>query len=548
MTSGKVPSTAERVPGPSAAGGAMPARHTTAWWTGTAGMSGPGPQEAPARHLVTARFVGWILLGAQFVVILAFSIYQYHRFALTLDFGFSAQAWSSIAHGHLNPWSSLLDTEYWRNNAEFVMWPLALLHHVWGSTMVLLVIQDLAVVLAELVAFHWVLELLTRSSRRLPRSTERLLVIGVAAVLVLDPWCYETVAFDFHTETLAALFLVLAGRALWAGRFRRLLWWVPLTLVCTAPASLYLVGLGVSGIVAGRRTRVAGLLVGVTGLGWFLLMSALSAVGLSGRAVEGVYAYLTGPRTAHVGILSVLWGALHHPAAVAALIGHRWLTVLTFLVVMGLVGAASPWGFGVTVAVFAPITLASSDLFLRLPASFQVWPALPFVLVGTVTILVALFSGWHISKRLGFAVVGIWAAVLVPLAARALPEVPAAWVKVSPGASATLSRVQQMIPGDAEVIASGGIVGRFAERDWIYNYPFDYRPRGTSYTAYPVVRPTIVLILAPDVGLHEAAPSEERAAVVYVRHTLHARPLLAGHGIYAFEWAPPSGVKALTLP
>ena len=46
------------------------------------------------------------------------------------------------------------------------------------------------------------------------------MALGTLVILLANPWTYETIAFDFHFEPLAALFVVLAGRDLWPD-FRR---------------------------------------------------------------------------------------------------------------------------------------------------------------------------------------------------------------------------------------------------------------------------------------------------------------------------------------
>ena len=45
-------------------------------------------------------------LFLQLVGMIVFTTVQYNRFDLTIDFANYSQAWSAIAHGHLDPYSS----------------------------------------------------------------------------------------------------------------------------------------------------------------------------------------------------------------------------------------------------------------------------------------------------------------------------------------------------------------------------------------------------------------------------------------------------------
>ncbi|HYA68401.1 MAG TPA: hypothetical protein VED63_06690, partial [Acidimicrobiales bacterium] len=182
---------------------------------GTAEEAGTGTQRddadrrpvPEARHPATdefsgamrrARRIGWVLIGLQLVAMLAFSTVQYHRFALTSDFGAYSQAWWKIAHGQLNPWSSVFATPFWKNDAEFALWPLSQLFWVYPHAAVLLWIQDLAVAATELVTLAWVIDVLDGSRERLSTASCVVLAVGAAAVMVADPWAYQTIGFDVH--------------------------------------------------------------------------------------------------------------------------------------------------------------------------------------------------------------------------------------------------------------------------------------------------------------------------------------------------------------
>lgn len=101
--------------------------------------------------------IALVLFGVQLIGLLVFSTIEYQSFALGRAFVTHAQAWLAIAHGSLDPWGTLYGSSYWQGNGELLTWPLALLYYVYPHTVVLLWVQDLAVVVTEFVAFRWVL-------------------------------------------------------------------------------------------------------------------------------------------------------------------------------------------------------------------------------------------------------------------------------------------------------------------------------------------------------------------------------------------------------
>jgi uncharacterized membrane protein len=383
------------------------------------------------------RLAGRILIGVQLVGMLVLSTIQYGRYALTMDFAGYSQAWWKIAHGRLDPWSTVFNTAFWRNDAEFLMWPLALLSRLDPHPVVLLWAQDVVVAATEFVVLGWVVEVVVRSGTRLP-ARRGVMILGAAALaLALDPWALQTVGFDFHFETFAALFVVLAGRDLWAGRTRRLWLWAPLTLASSVLGGLYLLGIGLSGIAAGGRARRPGVALSALGLGAFLALSTMGAAGLGERLIDSGYAYLVGPHAGHVGVAQIGAGVLLHSGAVAHLVAQRWPMVFEFLVVMGLVGVVSPWGFGMALVVFAPRILNADPRFLRLAASFQSWPALPFVLVGSVMVLIRLSSSTGVARKAAVATGVVWVATMALVGSVGL-SFAGHWITVDGPAAAQL--------------------------------------------------------------------------------------------------------------
>lgn len=87
-----------------------------------------------------------------------------------------------------------------------------------------------------------------------------------------------------------------------------------------------------------------------------------------------------------------------------------------------------------------------------------------------------------------------------------------------------LQRVMGEIPPSAEVIASQGVIGRFAGRRYVY-------PVLSANQVFPIRATTVIFVLAPDEGIELAPPASTGAAAVMVRDRLHARVLTESAGI-----------------
>ena len=484
---------------------------------------------------------GWILIAVQLLVVLVVSSWEYRRFALGTGFGTYAQAWVAIAHGHLDPTSTLIGKPFWRNDAEFIVWPLSLLYYLYPHPVDLLWVQDIAVALTEAVAFAWVLEVVRDGTGRRHERLAPLLAGGALAVLLVDPFSYLTVAYDVHSEAIAGLFVVLAGRALWATRFRQLWWWVPLAFVTDAFAGLYVVAVGISGIVAGRRTRRCGLALVAAGMAWVLAINALGGdqFGYT-HSLAGWYGYLVGHR-ATVSAFSVVIGVLAHPLTAAHMALTRWNLITDFLVVMGLAGLVSPWAWPMVCVVILPSALNANVAFLNPHASFQTWPTLMFVLVGSVMVLQRLAAGTTRARRTAGAVGVIWLVAVVVVAGSLLPGVPRFWIAVGARPAAQLARLDSEIPPRAEVIASWGVVGRFAVRSDVYAY-------GPLSKTFPVNRTTVFFVVTPGSGFDQVPAATAQKAVRFVERQLGAKAVTAGGGVYGLRWNPPPGTTHIRLP
>jgi hypothetical protein len=473
---------------------------------------------------------------------LVFSSVQYSRFAETTDFANYSQAWWAMAHGHLDPFSTGLGVVFWRNDAEFIMWPLSLLFHLYPHPVVLLWLQDIAVGATEVVAFRWIGKIIEGERTRIPAPAAAWLAFGAALVLVVNPWVYETIAFDFHIEPIAAFFVVLVGYDLWSGRTRRLWVWVPLALFSHVLAGTYLIGVGLSGVVAGRRTRRCGAVIAAVGLGWVVLITSIGAGGGGGEFIPSAYGYLLGSHHGRAGAVDVAIGVLVHPGAALHVASTHLGVLLVFLLAMGVIGVLSPWGLGMALVVFVPNILDASSAVIRFQASFQSWPAMPFVLVGSVMVLVRWMARGGRARWWAARAAAAWAASLAAVACVLLPVMPGYWLAVDPAAATELGHVEGVIPANAEVIASAGIMGRFAQRSSAYAFE-------SGRQDIPVTRRLVVFVLSAKEGLYDEFPHDaSQTATRYVQSRLGARLLDGRADISAYAWSPPPGTTHVTLP
>ncbi len=511
----------------------------------TAGLEG---------SLRTLWRVGLVVIGIQFVLLLLHSWYLYGHFDLTADFGQYSQAWQQIATGHLNPYDTTYPWNYphvgypfYQGDFELIMWPLSLLYWVWPHPIDLLVVQDVALAGAGLVAFRWALEHLQLHS---PNSRFSLIVGGsVLGIAVLQPWTYWAATYDYHSEPLAAFFLLLAGRDLWNGRRRGWIWVVGV-LLCGNVAASYVAALGVAVIISGRTRWRTGLALVAVGVAW------LAIVGLvhSGKgAALGAYAYLAGRSTVNDsigGIATIVGGIVAHPSVAHHVVATRFGQIYKFVGGAGTAGIFSAFGGVVALVVLTPSALNSSPGFISDVGGAQNILAVLAIIVGLPMLATWLTRvgrgrrGWSVALSALALVLCVGA--LIQTAAESAywtPKAGQTFARVDGATAAELAAVSDRIPGNAETVVSQGVVGRFAQRHLFYPYMEVYANGQTV----PVFGRTVYVVLVPDQGLESESPAVTRSAIALMQR-LGARPLARSHDVYAFAWTVPRGQHSLTFP
>jgi hypothetical protein len=418
---------------------------------------------------------------------------------------------------------------------------MALLYAAYPHGILLLWLQDLASVGAELAVLVWVVEIV---GRRIPAGDRGLagpaIVLGAAVLLLGDPWFYTSILFDFHLNAFAALFFVLAARDAWNGKLGRAAVFGGALLLTGDTGGLYLAGLGVSMLIGAKGKRRFGAVILAVGAAWVVAVHEL-AVNQSHVLVVSYTYLVTGsplvPGT--VTIFTVSRALISHP--------HRWIQMLwgrkriiyEVAIPSGVIGAVSPWAIGTDFTVFFIQGIAYPLTFLV--DGFDTIAGLLVVLACSAMAITAMAYSPRRVLRIAALVLG--AGMLVQSAVLAgikIPEQFEYFLGISATEAAALNQGLSATPAQAEVIASWGVMGRFSDRQWDY-------PLYAGVEADPVKAQTVVFVLT-DAGLEDDPPATVAAIADYVRSTLHAKVLVDLNGVTVLEWHPPRGTTQVSIP
>jgi hypothetical protein len=468
------------------------------------------------------------MLVGQLAWMIGFSTLVYDRGRLTWDFAsFYQPAWL-IAHGHLNPIETLQGLSFWRVNADWIMWPLALVVRLPGGGLWLLWTQDLAVFGCGWVAVLWIAQL-ARSPRWNSQLWPWAAVLLVAVLFVGNPWVYDSAAFDFHFEAFTAFFAILAAWDLSRGRTRRLWIWVALALLSHILGAVVIMGVGLAGLVAaGRDQRRTSLLVLASGVAWFAFMLVIHADQAS-PLVSG-YGYLAGTKIPHPSDSQMVVGAITHPSRLLSQAWSNRANIWANFSPAGFIGVLSPWAFFTAILTYAPGLLFHGHPF-ALP-SFQNFGVYPFVAVGTVLVLRWIGAQRGLYARATPVLCLGLAALTAGWAWAFLPTYGQPYLQIPPSGSRALAAARQLIPGNASVVASDLVAGRFAGREHLYvpaRIPLDGKP-----VYFVIITNPAYDLAATDAFLDQAG-------------SLGSQVLLRQNGLWVLRWTPPANLHSVVF-
>lgn len=491
---------------------------------------------AEVRSVVTplrrVRQIGYVLLGLQFLGFLAWSTILYQRFSLTWDFATYIQPWYLIAHGNLDPYSTLSGIPFWQNDAEFMPWVLAPVYWIARNDMLLPWLQDASIAGAEAVALTWLCELAKRHCKE--RDAAWLAGLGVL-LLVANPWLWWTVSFDVHEEALVIFFAAYLAWDLSRGKRRAWAWVLPV-LLGGAPSATYVVGIGLGAVLARRRIRDMGAAMAAVAVVYSLLLVAVH--GDVGVPLARHYGYLvTGGANvpADFSLSDLVKGIAAHPLGIVATLWDKRADVIANLAPGGMLGLGSPMLLPLTVVVLLANSLSAGYRFSE--PIFQSVPIYVLLPVGTTAVLARLLRR---RRRTAFALAGVVAAQALGWAVVWGPQTPVQWLRVSAPEAATLTRIQASIPASAEVIASQGIMGRFSSRVSIYGLV-------SPDVTVPVVGDTW-FVITPTTATETLGPASSMSLIGELAGPLHATLVTHANDVWAFLLKPPPGMRRITVP
>jgi len=480
------------------------------------------------------------VLCLQTAGLVALGTFLYRRFMESVDYGIFAQAFTLIGRGDLDPQNTLKQGSFLSSHFELIMWPISLLSWVTPGTIALVWIQALALGASGIVVALWASSLL--EERGLRPSTGALALSGVVVMVAVNQVAWRTVAEDFHFEALAGLFILLAARQLYAGRRRSMWVLIGLCLLCGDVPALFVVGLGITGLLSRARRRTGAAIV-LAGIVWLML---IGLVGANHASHLSDYSYLAETRLQPglSGLVHLAMGLVTHPGHVASVLADRSDLLFANLRAGGIVGLVTPIGLGVPLIVLSSAGLESHLDYLR--AGFQIVPAIPLMMVGTVMALVWVSLRPPKTLVPRRRPVGAWLAVVAALAivtsSVMLSWSPGRWLLkgsanphlISDRTAHQLDRTLAATPRDAQVIAQVQVVGRFSGRrsvEWAF-FGAERRLR--------IVEPEVVVVVLRRPG------TPQNPTMARLRRA-GAEVIVNGGGVEAVRWHPSTGRRSVLV-
>lgn len=446
--------------------------------------------------------------------------HELRDFILTHDFaGYWQAVWWMGARHRAFPSDTVFGWPFLANAGEWVMWPIGFVGYtVWPHPSLLLAVQAAALLGAEILAWQWIAD---ESRGWAPAA--RFLFLGIAMInLAANPWILKSDFTDFHSECILALATVGAAWALSRQRWLALGAWVVFALSCGTVGALAVIGLAGSAALLRRWRAMAG--CGAAGLVTLMLLSQLHLD--QGSLMAQSYHYLLGSSVRQVTPWAVISGLVHHPERAArALWGHGSHLLENWIGSVGL-----GWG---NLSALGPIfiltlvnNLVQPNLGTHFGApGFQSVMLYPLMTVGAMTFLLRWGRSKEPWRRRGMvAALTLMLSVNMSLFAWTWPHL---WLPPRTSVGQRLTEIVRRVPVTEEVIASQGIVGRFAGRPWVYSIMQRQR--------FPVHTETTVVLLTPSYSYHVLSTQQQDAEVVDLQRDPQARLVSHQDGVWWFE-------------
>ena len=473
------------------------------------------------------RLIVKILIGlfvVQFFALAAWNWYQYQRFGLTFDFTQYGQAWWGLAHGHLNPYVTNKNSYFYQDHSAFLFWATTPFYFIFPKPVMLMWIQDAALVATELIAFRWMTDIIQSAESESPNTSFSLLAtIASFAFFALDPWIYWSMSDDFHVEIFSVLFLLLSLLSL-KNHSKTLFLWVALALLSSNLAATYLLGVVVAGLLAGKAWRTKSLAIAATAFGWTGFVSLIH--GDEGSAFFG-YGYLFAKHTKVKSVGQVALGLLHRPFAALGMLKSHAVNILACISPGGTIGAFAPWTFGVLWVAILENALNSSPDFSCANLGYQNLPEYILVPIGTIFIVTAIrLSKWELVKKYLNAFLIICIFMSMGWAIVWLPKTATTWIRVPSDSAKVLSAVLREIPETDEALISQGVMGDFSLRPYLLGI----QKAGN----FKILTPHFWVVITPNLGIELLPPVDSEHLILQVASMPNCHVATDSSGVWAF--------------
>ena len=422
------------------------------------------PKRKPIAKLNALWILGGVLSSVGMIV---HSIALFDHFELTQDFSNFYQAAYLIGHGHLYPYDTLFPFNYpnygfpfLQSHSEFFIWLLAPLVALFPNGLVLLVLQDLAIALTQILAALWIHKLFEGK-----HPIAEILTVGV--FIFLNPWYYFSAFFDFHLEPFSMLFLLAVAYTYLNDRRKLSIVFILLVISTGDVPSTYLVGLGLGLFLLSMKKNRTALAISLVGALVATTESSLHFAEASSFFQR--YGYLAGTH-APTTLVGLLVAVASGPGILFDTIRHHVPLTFPYLISGDALGILNPLGLLTALVILAAPVLVSSTAFLTNFASFQVVSMEPILTVAATMVILGSFN--TTSRRKAGTLNTIFVLTLVGALITSFPNLFAAKNfnnTVSTSTASTLSHVLSQIPKGAEVISGNGTSGRFSGRRLTYS-------------------------------------------------------------------------------
>ena len=317
-------------------------------------------RESPdLRVLRVFGYVGFAFLSCWLI---GFSALELWRYALTQDFAAAHQAWHQITHGDLNPKDTIDGVpHYWQVHLELYFWLLAPIGVLLRGGLTLLLIQDACGIIACVIAWRWMLQILYGDARFRTAGYSR--CWGSASSCSTRGSTGRMLSTFTRSRSPSRCWSRRGTRSISEDAARhRLLARRPLL---SATRDDLPRRLGLTLIIASRRYFSIGLALMATAVFWLEFSHRIGAGVMSAFNVTYgylIYGHFLGfdPTAPKLTVRDLLLGMILHPLSAVFALHDKMRDIYADLAPIGFIGIFSPWAFGISSIVLAENQLAYS--------------------------------------------------------------------------------------------------------------------------------------------------------------------------------------------